>query len=90
MENYTENKFQYITASTATQVFTGRCELVALVINTAGGTIALIDGTSGTTANIGRLVAASTTGTYEYGVTLASGLRVFTESTVNITVVYRS
>ncbi len=84
-DNY---KYTYITTATTTQVLTGQGSLVRIIVNTtAAGTIGLIDGTSGTTVNIGQLKASIPEGTYEFGIQLTSGLRIVTGGASDITVV---
>lgn len=83
-DNY---KYTYISTATTTQVFTGQGTLVRITINTvAAGTIGIIDGTAGTTVNIGQ-IAATGVGTYEYGVQCVAGLRIVTGAASDITVV---
>lgn len=88
------NDYTNITTGATTQIYTGRCTLVAIVVNTtAAGSIKIIDGTSGSTANVGTLKASISEGTYNYGapagITLATGLRIITAGASDITVVWR-
>lgn len=88
---YNESEYQYtnITTGTTTQVATGRGVLHSIVINTtAAGTIKLIDGTSGTTANIGTMKASIVEGTYIFDCVFATGLRIVTAASSDITVCY--
>lgn len=79
-----------ISTATTTQVVTGTGTLVAIVVNTtAAGTIGLIDGTSGTTVNIGQIAASVAAGTYTYNITFGAGLRIVTGAASDITVVWR-
>lgn len=79
----------YIASATTTQVFTGTGVLKAIVVNTtAAGTIGIIDGISGSTVNVGQLVASVVPGTYEYNITIANGLRIVTGAASDITVVW--
>lgn len=82
-------KYAYISSATTTQVSTGRCKLIAIVVNTtAAGTIGIIDGASGSTVNVGQLKTSVAEGTYHYGITLSQGLRIITGAGSDITVVY--
>ena len=84
------NSYTYISTATATQVYTGACTLVALVVNaTAAGTVSIIDGTSGVLPTVGQLKASVVEGTYEYNVTMGNGLRINTAAASNVTVVWR-
>jgi hypothetical protein len=86
----TINAYANITTGTTTQVFTGACTLVAIVVNTtAAGSIKIIDGTSGSTANVGTLKSSVVEGTYLYNISLASGIRIITASASDVTIVYR-
>jgi hypothetical protein len=91
METYSEGKYYYIDADATTQVVTGACTLVRIVINTAAaGSIKIIDGTAGTTANVAIIKASAAEGSYEYGVKMAAGIRIVTaHADSDITVVYR-
>lgn len=85
-DNY---KYAYITTNTTTQVFTGLGKLIRIVVNTtAAGTIGIIDGTAGTTVNVGQLKASIGEGSYAFEVVLAKGLRIVTGASSDITVVY--
>jgi hypothetical protein len=90
----TINQYANITTQTTTQVFTGACTLVSIVVNTsAAGTIKLIDGTSGVTANIGTITCGNAelgVTNYDYNISLANGIRIVTSVAMDITVVYRS
>ena len=90
-EVYQENKYYYIDSNATTQVVTGACTLVRITVNTAAaGSISIIDGTSGSTANVGILKASVVEGTYDYDVRMASGIRIVTaHADSDITVVYR-
>jgi hypothetical protein len=75
----------YITTATTTQCETGAVPKILVTVNTAlTGTITLIDGTSGTTANKGILTNPGV-GVYEYW-DFANGVRVVTSATCDITV----
>jgi hypothetical protein len=78
-----------ITTGTTTQVFTGPGVLHSIIVNTtAAGTIKIIDGTSGTTANVGTLKASVVEGAYRYDVNMANGCRIVTGAASDITVTY--
>jgi hypothetical protein len=88
------NAYAHISSATTTQVFTGACSLVAIIVNaTSAGTITIVDNTTGTTPVVGVLKASIAEGTYNYGapagITLSTGLRVITGGASDITVVYR-
>jgi hypothetical protein len=79
----------YISTATTTQVKTGACTLHYIVVNTtAAGTIKVIDGTSGTTANVATLVASIAEGTYKFHCVMKSGIRIVTAGASDITVCY--
>lgn len=85
-DNY---KYAYISSATTTQVYTGNCYLVRIVVNTtAAGTIGIIDNTTGTTVNVGQLKASVVEGDYEYGIAMSKGIRIVTGAASDITVVY--
>lgn len=80
----------YISSATTTQVCTGKCILEKIVVNTtAAGTIGIIDGTSGTTVNVGQLKSSVVEGTYNYGIAMKSGIRIVTGASSDITVVWQ-
>ena len=85
------NNYNYITTGATTQVYTGPCVLERIVINTtAAGTIGIIDGTSGSTVNVGQIVASAAVGDYEYNLAFKLGIRIVTGAASDITVVYRA
>ncbi len=89
MFNNREYVYNNITTNTTTQVATGRGVLHSVVVNTtAAGSIKLIDGTAGTTANIGTLKASIAEGTYLYDIVFSTGLRIVTAGSSDITVNY--
>jgi len=92
---YNNQEYQYtsITSAATTQVFTGKGMLKAIIVNDAGtgGTVKIIDGTSGTTANIGTINLAATPyipGDIQYSIYIASGLRLVTSNTPNLTIAW--
>lgn len=83
-------EYAYITTATTTQVKTGPGTLHVIQIN--GGTlgaITVIDGTSGSTANIATITppVASTDG-YVYDLRFALGLRIVTAAATDVTVTF--
>lgn len=84
------NNYNYISTATTTQVKTGPGKLHAIVIGeTAAGAISIIDGTTGTTANIGVLKASIAEGTYKFeNCNFSAGLRIVTAGASKITVIY--
>lgn len=85
------NNYGYIASATTTQVYTGGCILESITVNTtAAGTIGIIDGTSGTTVNVGQLKASVAEGTYYFNVQMKSGIRIVTGAASDITVAYRA
>ncbi len=77
----------HIATATTTQVVVGPCKLNYITINTtAAGTIKVIDGTGGTTANVATLVASAPVGTYRFDCVMATGIRIVTAASSDITV----
>ena len=82
-------KFAYISTATTTQVVTGNCRLIRIVLNTtAAGAITIIDGTAGTTGNVAVIAASVLPQTFDFGIKLSTGLRIVTAAASDITVVY--
>lgn len=80
--------YTYITTATTTQVKTGEGILKRIVINAAlTGTIKIINGTAGTTANIATITNPTVGTQFEYTLDFADGLRIVTSDTCDITVV---
>lgn len=76
----------YIVDSTETQVETGAVSKVLITVNAAlTGSIKVIDGTSGTTANVATITNPTVGSRYEYW-NFASGVRVIASTTCDITV----
>lgn len=74
-----------IVDTTETQVHTGRIRQAIIQANAAlTGTIKVIDGTSGTTANVATITNPTVGSQYVYR-NLASGLRVIASGACNIT-----
>lgn len=83
-----------IANSAGTQIATGPTELVGIFIGlTSASVIGIIDGTSGTTANVLQLKASPSEGWYQFGAKLANGLRIVSLTNGGhlgkVTVVYR-
>lgn len=87
-----ESQYTYISSATSTQVATGPGTLYAIMLGeTAAGAISIIDGTSGSTANIGTLKASIVEGSYFFGsggIRFSSGLRIVTAGASKLTVVW--
>ena len=87
------SQYYHITTAGTYQIKTGRGRLRRIVINTpvANDTVKIIDGTSGTTANIATITeGASVSGPVEidYNVIFMNGLRIITDGNDDITVVF--
>jgi hypothetical protein len=75
----------YITAATTTQV-QGPATKVLITVNAAlTGTITVIDGTSGTTANVAVITNPAVGDQFEYW-DFSTGVRIVTSATCDITV----
>lgn len=76
----------YIVDNTATQVETGAVSKVLITVNAAlTGSIKVIDGTSGTTANVATITNPTVGSSYQYW-NFASGVRVIASGACDITV----
>lgn len=76
----------YITTGTTTQVYTGRSSRVVIQVNAAlTGTIKVIDGTAGTTADVATITNPTVGTRYEY-YDFEDGVRIVTSTTCDITV----
>lgn len=76
----------YITDSTTTQVFTGPATRVLIQVNAAlTGTIKVIDGITGSTANVATITNPTVGQPYEYW-DFALGVRIIASTTCDITV----
>ena len=80
----------YLTGAATTQVVTGPCILGSIVLNTNGGTVGIIDGTTGTTVNVGQIAADAPEATYEYNCVMKTGIRIVLGATADITVTWKS
>lgn len=77
--------YSYITDSTATQVYSGRVRKAIIMVNAAlTGSIKVIDGTSGTTANVATITNPTVGSKYEY-YNLGTGFRVIASGACDIT-----
>lgn len=85
--NDQEYQYTYISTGTTTQVYTGKCILHAITVNTtAAATIGIVDNTTGTTVNVGQLKASVVEGTYQYHISMSKGIRIVTGGASDITV----
>lgn len=81
---------KYIGSATTTQVKTGAGYLKSITVGTtAAGSVKIIDGTSGSTTNVGELKASIAEGTYEFNCHFQGGLRIITAGASLISVTYR-
>lgn len=81
---------RYISTATTTQVHTGYCNLVRIVVGeTAAGAITVYNEAAGGSTDVVAVLKASIAeGTYEFGVTCSAGIQVVTAGASKITVVY--
>lgn len=78
--------YKYITDDTATNVMTGGVRKAIITVNAAlTGSIKVIDGTSGTTANVATITNPTVGSSYEYW-DLTDGLRIIASGACDITV----
>lgn len=78
--------YSNITDNTATNVVTDACSKAIIQVNAAlTGTIKVIDGTTGTTANVATITNPTVGTRYEYW-DFADGVRVIASGACNITV----
>lgn len=76
----------YITDNTATNVFVGPATKALITVNTAlTGTIKVIDGITGTTANVATITNPTVGSAYEYW-DFETGVRIIASTTCDITV----
>ncbi len=89
-QDYNEYQYTNITGTLTTQVATGKGKLHAVTINTAAaGSVKLIDGTAGTTANIGTIKSSAAEGNYIYDTYFATGLRIVTAANTDLTISWK-
>lgn len=85
-------KYTYVGAAATTQVVSGNCRLISIVVNTPlDGTINVIDGTSGSTTNVGLITTTAANppvAPYHYGIKLTLGLRIISTGNSDFTVVW--
>lgn len=89
----TSYEYEYISTGTTTevvtQVATGQGVLHSIVIGeTAAAPIVVVDGTSGTTANLATLKSLIAEGDYIFDANFKTGLRIVTTGASKFTVVY--
>ncbi len=78
--------YSYIVDDTETQIVSGYCRKVLVQINASlTGTIKVIDGTSGTTANVATITNPSVGSQFEYW-DFKTGVRIIASGNCNITV----
>jgi hypothetical protein len=86
------SQYYYIAGAATTQVKTGRGRLRRIVLNkpVASSTIKIIDGTSGTTANVATITNTTDVKPYflDYNKIFMNGLRIVTSGADDITVIY--
>jgi hypothetical protein len=90
------NNYYYIKSNYAAgyEITTTPCVLKSIIVNVSSlYTVGIVDATSGTTVNVGKIAKSATTGSYLYNCVIGSGLRVVVTGastiTPDITVVYR-
>lgn len=85
-------KYTYVGTAATTQVVTGACRLIRIVVNTAvDGSINVIDGTSGSTTNVALITTTTANppvSDYDYGIKLSTGLRIISTGNSDFTVVW--
>jgi hypothetical protein len=93
MAGIPSNNYTYLTTSyqSGLQIASGPTTLERITVNTTTATtIGVIDGTSGTTANVATIKSSVAEGTFYYNVRLASGLRIYApQHLADVTVVWR-
>lgn len=86
------SQYASIAGAATTQVKQGRGRLRRLVFNkpVASSTVKLIDGLSGTTANMGTVTNTSDVKPYylDYNLIFSNGLRIVTSGADDVTVIY--
>jgi hypothetical protein len=87
MQDY--NNYTYIKTCSATGVTTSvsaePCVLKAIIINVSSlYTVGLVDNTTGTTVNVGKIYKSATTGSYLYNCEMNAGLRIVTTGAATI------
>lgn len=84
------NANSYISTATTTQVYTGPCRLVRVVIGeTAAGAITIEDDNASVTGpTVAVLKASIVEGVYDFDIAMANGIKVTTAGASKLTVVY--
>jgi hypothetical protein len=84
--------YYYISGNATNQVVSGQARLHSLTINKAlTGTVKIIDGTSGTTANVATITNSSgPIGTLWYNCTMTKGILIVCSASEDITVVWKN
>lgn len=78
--------YSYITTATTTQAHTGKARKVVVTVNAAlTGNVTVIDGTSGTTANVAVITNPTVGTSYEYW-DFGTGVRIVTSATCDVTI----
>lgn len=78
-------RYQYITTTDATQVHSGKVRRAIIQVNAdLTGSIKVIDGTSGSTANVATITDPTAGDRYEY-VSLENGFRVIASAACDVT-----
>lgn len=76
----------YITTATSTQCYTGLSRKVKVQVNTTlAGTITVVDGTTGSAANVAIITNPTVGSVYEYW-DFTAGVRIVTSAPCDITV----
>ena len=84
--------YTYITTGATTVINKGRTVLEFIIVNKAlTGTVKIIDGSAGTTANVGILTNGTTAplGTVQYNIICNNGLSIVNSATEDLTIVWR-
>ena len=84
------NSETYISTATTTQVYTGPCKLVRVVVGeTSAGAITIEDDNASVSGpTVAVLKASIVEGVYDFDVAMANGIKVTTAGASKITVVY--
>lgn len=78
--------YSYITTGTTVQVTTGNARKVIVMVNAAlTGSIKVIDGTTGSTANVATITNPTVGSYYEYW-DFQTGVRIVTSTTCDVTI----
>ena len=88
MNSQDYNNYYYIKSNYAAgyTVSTEPCVLKSIIVNVSTAvTVGIIDNTSGTTVNVGRIGTLAKTGSYLYNVQLTTGLRIVVTGVSTIT-----